>query len=288
MNDICIYAIDAQYGFSKLAWYNEMIAMVKAGASLSEIGFSEMREKTAPVVVAQQANPIRVKSRWSLSQDSYPENSVAVMSLSGVIRSEGGACSYGVNDQVEWLHAIYSNPSIVGILLEIDSGGGDLIASQKLKGALEMRNKPIVSYVHMAASGGYMAAAATDEIWAAGPSSEFGSIGVMAAFSRSALEEIGKDKLVIVGKDSPEKNKTFFDLTEGKTDGLQANIDLHTKIFHDFIKSSRNLKGDVKDTLSGKMFATREAKANGLADGMTNFNKAMGRVLRLAKNYSDV
>ncbi len=88
------------------------------------------------------------------------------------------------------------DPSVRGVVLRIDSGGGSMFASEIIAREIELvrqSGKPmIVSMGAVAASGGYMIALPADEIWAH-PTTVTGSIGVFASFPTfdRALERLG-------------------------------------------------------------------------------------------------
>lgn len=75
-----------------------------------------------------------------------------------------------------------SDPTVAAIVLRVDSPGGAVVASDQIWRAVSRarRRKPVVASMgSVAASGGYYAACAADEIWA-DPSTLTGSIGIFA------------------------------------------------------------------------------------------------------------
>ncbi|CAO1626134.1 unnamed protein product [Jaminaea pallidilutea] len=121
---------------------------------------------------------------------------VAVCYLRGTISSAAG--DYSASAVTKGLREAAKDPKIKGIVLRIDSGGGDVVASDciwhAVKHAKEVGKKPvIVSFGNVAASGGYYAATAADAILADNLSIT-GSIGVASVkptITRRIFDTIG-------------------------------------------------------------------------------------------------
>lgn len=114
----------------------------------------------------------------TLHKDEQAE--VAVCYLKGSISSAAG--DFSASAVVKGLKEAAENDDVVAIVVRIDSGGGDVVASDSvwhaIKRAKETSRKPvIVSFGNVAASGSYYAATAADAIFAS-ESSVTGSIGV--------------------------------------------------------------------------------------------------------------
>jgi len=92
------------------------------------------------------------------------------------------AISNGTADNVERaLTDAIVDPAVAAIVMVIDSGGGDVIASERIYHAVlnARRTKPVFSFVSgFAQSGGYYIASATQAIFAPA-SSKVGSVGVL-------------------------------------------------------------------------------------------------------------
>ncbi|WFD30281.1 hypothetical protein MSPP1_001298 [Malassezia sp. CBS 17886] len=120
---------------------------------------------------------------------------LGVVYLLGTISNASGA--FSVSAAIQGLREAAEDPSISGIVLRIDSGGGDVVASECLWDAVrrvrDETGKPVVaSFGNAAASGGYYVATAADAILA-GENTITGSIGVAAlrpTVTRSLLEHL--------------------------------------------------------------------------------------------------
>lgn len=145
---------------------------------------------------------------FSLTSISDGECNIAVMPIDGVIMPFGNGVMYGdfvttPKDVRDFIAALEYETTIEGVLFEINSPGGTPVASEAIASeiaALEIPNVALVG--DMAASGGYMVAAAADSI-VASPMSDVGSIGVTMSYT----EESEKNK---------EEGITYVPLNSGK------------------------------------------------------------------------
>jgi protease-4 len=129
----------------------------------------------------------------------------------------------------------------------------------------------------MAASGGYMAAAAARKIYA--PSTALvGSIGVLSIkpVLREFMEKVGVGLEVM--KKGEMKDMTLFhrESTEEERRSWEA---LHEEIYARFIDLVAGARGirreDVEAMASGELFSARRALDLGLIDGIMDYDGAM-------------
>ena len=110
----------------------------------------------------------------------------------GIIRLEGEIADYVADSLVAQINYARTDPSIRAVVLNINSPGGGVTASENIYfSLLSLREtKPvIVSADTIAASGAYFAAAAGQEIFAK-PSSSVGNVGVVSVLpSPSYVDE---------------------------------------------------------------------------------------------------
>ncbi|CAO1613837.1 unnamed protein product [Parajaminaea phylloscopi] len=179
---------------------------------------------------------------------------VAVCYLRGSISSAAG--DFSASAVVKGLKEASEDKDVVAIVVRMDSGGGDVVASDSIwhaiKRAKETSGKPvIVSFGNIAASGSYYAATAADAIFAS-ESTVTGSIGVASlkpTITRKMFDWAG------VGV------QTFF--TGGKGDSSLHEMDAEQKKRHtqhvdemysdflDKVSEGRGIPRDVVDELAG-------------------------------------
>lgn len=283
--------IEERFGFRCLNQYLSDLEALKSGIPYTELGISERRESARPMIItgAQERDAKIVASPWIIrTAKETPTDSIALIKLEGVMVSQDGASSYGVQYTANLLRSAYSNENIAGIILETNSGGGEVIAMNIIAAALSERNKPVVSYVHMAASAAYGSVAMTDEIVASDRMSEVGSIGAMVSVNKEFLEFYKANYETFYGKNAPNKNRHLREGLKGNFEPLQEAADKATDNFHEMIREARQLKGGQayqEHTLSGEMFASEDAKRRGLIDGVGNLAYAAKRTMAWSKKY---
>lgn len=187
-----------------------------------------------------------------------------------------GATSYELLAQ-DFNKAVQS-PQIKGILLDIDSPGGEVNGCSELSDMIYQARgkKPIVAYASgSCCSGAYWIASACDKILAA-DTAILGSIGVVSIF-----EKDDDDKTIeIVSSQSPNKRPDIN--TEAGRAKIQAHVDELADVFISKVARNRNITADdvVKNFGAGNVSVGQHAVRQGLADGLssfeaiiTNFNK---------------
>lgn len=178
-----------------------------------------------------------------------------------------GATSYELLAQ-DFNKAV-QNPNIKGILLDIDSPGGEVNGCSELSDMIYQARgtKPIIAYASGACcSGAYWIASACDKILAA-DTAILGSIGVVSIF-----EKDDEDKTIeIVSSQSPNK-RPDINTEEGKAK-IQARVDELAEVFIAKVARNRGITAVdvVKNFGAGDVSVGQYAVRNGLADGLSSF-----------------
>ncbi len=212
------------------------------------------------------------------------ENSIAVVRVEDQIGD--------IAETLEWIREVQKDPSIVGVLLRIDSGGGGVGASQELYAALSDvgKSKPVVASMGgAAASGGLMVALAAEHI-VANPSTITGSIGVRMdiPLAQVLMERIGVDKQNIIAgqyKNAGDINKP---LTPEERLYFQGVIDDMHNQFVELIAKERNLPIATVNTFAdGRILTGRHAKELGLIDALGGQNEALKKLYSITTASPD-
>lgn len=287
-----VWEINEAFGWTALNGYFAELAMLQAGLPFEQLGISKRREQCLPgIVLSQSTEVINPQSAIITSQnlqnrDVIRQGSTAVLKLQGVMRSQDGISSYGMDTFTGWLRDAYENPNIDSVIIQSESGGGESDAGTKLQVAISEKNKPVIGWVYRAASAAYRGLLGVDELIAASPASEVGSLGTFVPIDKKAVQELRDRYQFVYSSQTPEKNGEQRALMDGDASKLQAYVDQLTTQFHNEVKSMRSLRGnagEVKHTLSGAMFSAVEAKQRGLIDSIGNFQYAMKRAKRMKK-----
>lgn len=224
------------------------------------------------------------------------KNIISVINLDGAITSST-AYSYNENANDAVLIAKFEkacrDPHVRGIILRINSGGGEVFASEKIRRAVEKarteyRIPVVVSMGSVAASGAYWIASSADYIFA-NPFTMTGSIGVLAAFPSvgGALEKYlgissdmvyaGAKPLSVLQDPGPEEMEI-----------LQLEISHIYDTFLQTVSTGRNMdKTKVAEIASGKVYSGEQALDIGLVDKIGSFQDAITYTAELCKLGND-
>jgi protease-4 len=208
----------------------------------------------------------------------------------GLIRIEGTITDY--LDTVSIISEATKDESIKAVVIDIDSPGGAVGASQEIYRAIEKlrEKKPvIVSMGNVAASGGYYISAPANVIYA-NPGTITGSIGVI--IQHVDVSEILNKFGVKVNTIKSGANKDILYptkplLPEQKALLEKTVMDVYDQ-FLDAIVRYRPIKKDVlKSYADGRVFSGNEAKALGLVDKIGNIQDAISEAKKLGKLKED-
>ena len=223
-----------------------------------------------------------------------PEGSVAVITLKGDMLKDGTMCSYGTEEIAAAMREAASSPKIIGIRLDMDSGGGAVDAIPPMLDAIsfsQSQKKPVVACCDLCASACYYVACHCNKIIADNDiSAEFGSIGVMMQFPDYAkyYEKQGIKVHTIYSDLSTHKNAPFEAALKGEYKSIKEEmLNPLAREFQQAVRSHRpNLDDKVDGILNGRMFFAKDALKYGLIDAIGNRDAATEEVRRLAASMS--
>lgn len=162
--------------------------------------------------------------------------------------------------------AALENPQIKGIILDIDSPGGEVNGVSELSNMVfaARGKKPVVAYASGdAASGAYWIASAADEI-VVSETSALGSIGVVGMYQGKSGKSA--EAVEIVSSQSPHKR--LDPTTDDGRSRLQIRIDSMADVFIETIARNRNVSAEnVQNHYGGgDVMIGAKAVSAGLAD----------------------
>jgi protease IV len=197
---------------------------------------------------------------------------------------ERSLTSYGFN---KILKRVGNDSSVKGVIVRIDSPGGEVTASDDIWREMNLlgKKKPVViSMSDVAASGGYYMAMTGDPIIAY-PETETGSIGVV--FGKPNLHGL-YDKLGVT-KDAVERGRhagidsDYTPLTADERDKLREGIE---ESYHDFVTkvatARRRSYQDIDAVAQGRVWLGSQAKDHGLVDELGGLDTALAAVKKKA------
>jgi protease-4 len=149
----------------------------------------------------------------------------------------------GTQDWIKILTSLSNNPNVAGVVLDMDSGGGQVYGTPEFYDFISNYSKPIVTYTNgYLCSGAYYIAAATDKIIAHKRADHIGSIGGYTYFVDfdGVLEKFGAKVFEVYSTHSSEKNKASRDLFDGdESTYVKAILDPIVETFIDDMKAVR-------------------------------------------------
>lgn len=182
------------------------------------------------------------------------------------------------NEITDALRAAATNDSIEGLIIDIESPGGGVVAGKEIADAVRRLEKPTISVIHeVGASSGYLVAAAAQTVYADADSS-IGSIGVTASYL-SQVEKNKKDgyayEQLSVGryKDMMDPNKP---LTDAERLIVMRDLAESHAHFVDLVAQYRSLERQKVDALAdGSTMLGRIALENKLIDRIGGLDDAI-------------
>ena len=216
------------------------------------------------------------------------KDKIAVIYANGpILYTEGSEEIIGKKALNRALDEVVENKNIKGVVLRIDSPGGDAMTSEIILNT--MRNlkgkKPIVvSMGNVAASGGYYIACLGDKIYA-DPMTITGSIGVFAAFPniKGLADRIGVNAEQVNSNKNSMGYSLFEPLSEGFKNSTRSAIKKIYSTFKSRVAEGRSLEMEKVESLSqGRVWSGKDAQENGLVDALGGLEDAIETAAEMA------
>lgn len=231
--------------------------------------------------------PFQIYSRVPASSVAGVEgpNRIALIAAEGmIVRGSGrdgfsdGLLTSGAFDRV--LRDVGDDPSFKGVVLRVDSPGGDGVASDEMLHAARLlsKKKPLViSMSDYAASGGYYISMTGDPI-VAYPNTITGSIGVVYSrlSARGLYGKLGIQKDFIQRGRFAGLDSDYSSLTPDEQDKVSSEI---TRFYHAFIQrvasGRKRAPEQIEPLAQGRVWLGSQAKQNGLVNELGGLDRAI-------------
>ncbi len=216
---------------------------------------------------------------------SNSEKYALVVSLKNPIYKYDQECGpEGTKTKQAIIASYESDPNCKGIVLDIDSGGGQVSGTPEFYDFLKNYSKPIVAYTDgLMCSAAYYIGSAASHIVANKRADAIGSIGALVSFIdfTGMYEKRGAKIIKAYASKSTEKNADFEKLLAGDADPYIKNqLD---PIVEDFITDIKATRANVNDEVfKGSTYTAAEAMSLGLVDELGTIQTAINKVLELA------
>jgi protease-4 len=188
--------------------------------------------------------------------------------------------SFTATGFIKLLKEVENDSSIQGVILRIDSPGGDAVASDEMLHEAKnlSKKKPLViSMSDEAASGGYYVAVTGDPI-VAYPNTLTGSIGVIfARFNvRGLYDKIGVSAQTLTRGRYADIDSEYAPLSDAERQKITGQIDAFYRSFVSRVADGRKKPFDQIEPLAqGRVWLGAQAKQNGLVDQLGGLDRAV-------------
>lgn len=217
---------------------------------------------------------------------------IALLIAQGTITKGGEGTGFGdegitSTGLVREIRRIGSDSSIRGVILRVDSPGGDGIASDEILREMKLlsQKKPVViSMSDLAASGGYFIAMTGDPV-VAYPNTLTGSIGVIYGkpVLKGLYDKIGVQKEFIVRGRFAEIDSDYTPLTEAGRAKLRESLDEFYKSFVSRVAEGRKRPyAQMEPLAQGRVWLGSQAKDRALIDELGGIDRSIQLVKQKA------
>jgi protease IV len=186
------------------------------------------------------------------------------------------------------IQQVRNDKSIKGVILRVDSPGGDAVASDEILHEVKLlaAEKPLViSMSDVAASGGYFISATGDPI-VAYPNTVTGSIGVIYGKPNlhGLYDKLGVTKELLMRGKFAGIDSDYTPLSDAEKQKLHQGIEATYRSFVTKVATARKKTYDQIDPLAqGRVWMGAQASSNGLVDHLGGINEAVQLARQKAK-----
>ena len=181
------------------------------------------------------------------------------------------------------------DPNVVAVVLEINSPGGGVTASDEMhQSILDFKKNTetpvVVSMGDTAASGGYYISTAADRI-VANETTLTGSLGVIFQLTNfsEAADKYGISQVVIKSGEFKDIGNSFREMRPDEREIFQSLVDESYAEFVNVISEGRGLSEErVREIADGRIYSGSQAKELGLVDSFGGLDEAAAIAAELA------
>lgn len=246
-------------------------------------------EKTEARKVLSNRAGVVYSVNYFTDLNRIPEGSIAMLNITGPITKYGDICAFGSVDHVATMSRLSKASNVRGIILNIDSPGGEAAGTAMLADAIREagKTKPVVAFIDdgIAASAAMWIASATQEIYVSQKTDMVGSIGVYTTiadwYGYFAAE--GLNVRDIYAPQSSEKNLDYREALEGNDEPIKEDLKVLAQEFIDTVRRNRAGRISGSEWAKGKMYHAKDALKIGLIDGVKSLDAVVKRVDSLIK-----
>lgn len=191
----------------------------------------------------------------------------------------------GTQTYMDILRTLEQDDAVAGIVLNIDSGGGQVYGTGEIYDFIKNYSKPIVAFTHgYMCSGAYYIAAPTDRIIANKRADAIGSIGAYATIidTNGVWEHFGAKVHSIYATKSTAKNSDYNEVIDNSNyePYIKNQLDPIVEIFIQDMKSVRPQLNE--EVFQGGTWSGEQSLEMGLIDAVGTIEDAIAAVYELS------
>jgi len=263
---------------------DKLVSRTEANQELARLGASARGSE-----VYRQVEFQHYLQMTDMQQDHSSPSIIAVVVLEGeIVRGHQPPGLVGAETQIERLRALADNTEVKGVVLRLNSPGGEAFASELIRREVQALREAgktvVVSMGDVAASGAYWIATAAEELWAT-PSTITGSIGVfgmLPTFSEP-LNRIGVHTDGVGTTPLAGKLRLDMPLDADLRRILQRSTERTYDDFIQLVAAARSLSvEEVNRVARGQVWSGVQARDRGLIDQEGSLQQAIDSAARIA------
>jgi protease-4 len=269
------YFIHEAYGTALLPSLFAMLDGKTATISASD------KKHPEPVAMGRGGMPLAAGPKSGGGSTEY----VLVLDIKDPIYKYSQDCGpQGTKTKMRILDMYKNDAACAGVVLDIDSGGGQVSGTPEFYDYLLNYGKPVVAYTDgYMCSAAYYIGSASQYIVANKRADHIGSIGAMVHFVdvTGMYEAQGAKVITEYATKSTAKNRDFENLIKGDAKGYIKNqLDPIVEDFHADMKSARTSLSE--ETLTGGTYNATDSLKLGLIDAIGTLQTAVDKVFELS------
>lgn len=272
-----------------------LVVVCAAGLAVIAVGkaFSGAARSMVSGIARSEDSSYRVVEEVISGASLETERKIAVIDIKGLILSEGGSFDMAGSRRIGYeLTAARRDPNVVAIILDMDTPGGEVTASDEIYREVRLcrkANLPVVTCMRsVGASGGYFVAAGSDWI-VANRLTITGSIGVLiGTLNYSALlTKIGVESEVYKSGQMKDMLRGSRPRTDTERAYVQQLVDATYREFAAVVANGRTRYDTAEEVMAsefgdGRVLSGAEALRLGLVDQLGYFDDAVDKAKELA------
>ena len=269
-----------------------LASQAKATNLVDELGYEDQVYADLKKKTGSELNKISIR-RYFRAVPGSGDRIALLVGEGDIVRgspddSTGGQAVISSGAFKKAIQQVRNDKSVKGVILRVDSPGGDAVASDEILHELKLLSaaKPLViSMSDLAASGGYFISMTGDSI-VSYPNTITGSIGVLYVRPNfhGLYDKLGISQDTLVRGKLADMDSVYQPLSDAAKQKLHDSIESTYRSFVSKVAAARKKSYDQIDPLAqGRVWMGAQAKENGLIDQLGGLDQAIALVRSRAK-----